>query len=108
MAVGGVLGVDGGADALDAPAEIRDMQVARWREMSARAKLLLVRDLCEGVEQLARAGIRRDHPDVSEREMLWHLAVRRCGTETAGLASERPADMGGQGMVGERVPLDGA
>jgi hypothetical protein len=73
-------------DALDTSRHVREIQTARWRSMSPRQKLQLVDDLCDAVDRLARAGIQRDHPGASEHDVLWHLAARRYGVETADAA----------------------
>lgn len=77
-------------EALDTTTEARDSQVAVWRRMSDREKLLMVDGLCRAVDDLARVGIRLDHPDATEADVLWHLAARRYGSDVADAAFRRP------------------
>jgi hypothetical protein len=77
--------------ALDTSREARDAQIDGWRRMSGTEKLTLVDDLCRAVDLLARAGIARDHPGATEREILWHLASRRYGSPLADAAFGRRA-----------------
>lgn len=51
--------------------------------MSDAEKLLAFRDLCASVDSLARVGIRLDHPNATDTEVLRHLAARRFGPELA-------------------------
>ena len=78
--------VNTSVDALDTSRHVRELQTSRWRSMSPGEKLQMVGDLCEAVDRLARVGIERDHPDASERDVLWHLAARRYGVQIADAA----------------------
>lgn len=77
-------------EALDTRTDARDRQVVAWAAMSDSEKLQLVDDLCRAVDDLARAGIGRDHPDATGADVLWHLAARRYGTGLADAAFARP------------------
>lgn len=54
--------------------------------MTTTGKLQVVAALCCDVERIARLGIKRDHPDASEAEVLHHLAARRFGSSVADAA----------------------
>jgi len=78
--------------ASDTPKEVEAVVVARWRSMSIDERLSLVQRLCRDVDAIAVAGIRRSHPDASEREVRHELARRRYGSELADAAfSPNPA-----------------
>jgi hypothetical protein len=57
------------------------MLLEGYRRMSAAEKLHRVEALNETVLQFAAAGIRRDHPDIDDRELRLRLAVRWLGAD---------------------------
>jgi hypothetical protein len=67
----------------DTVPEVERLQVELWRRMSPEDKLRIVTEISRATQELSLAGIRRDHPDASERECLLRLAVRKLGREMA-------------------------
>jgi hypothetical protein len=67
--------------AADTTADVERRQIEAWRRMSAAEKLRLVSEATEAVTRLALAGIRRRHPEASERECFLRLAAIRIGVE---------------------------
>lgn len=66
--------------------------VERWRAMSVAERVDLIDQLNADVEQLAVAGIRASHPDLTELEIRHELARRRFGAALADEAyRHRPA-----------------
>jgi len=57
--------------------------VERWRSMSVAERVDLVDQITADVEQLAVAGIRAMHPDLTEPEIRHELARRRFGATLA-------------------------
>jgi hypothetical protein len=49
-------------------ADVEQRQVEAWRRLSPVERLRLVSDTTRAVMDLSRAGIRRRHPQASERE----------------------------------------
>jgi hypothetical protein len=67
--------------AADTTAEIEQRQVEAWRRLSPMERLRLVSDTTRAATELALAGIRRRHPQASERECFLRLAAIRLGVE---------------------------
>ncbi len=65
----------------DTTAEIEDRQIEAWRRLSPAERLRLVSETTRAVTNLALAGIRRRHPDASERECFLRLAAIRIGVD---------------------------
>ena len=66
--------------------------VERWRTMSVAERVDLIDQLNADVEQMALAGIRATHPDLTEPEIRHELARRRFGAPLADEAYRyRPA-----------------
>jgi hypothetical protein len=61
--------------AADTTADIERRQVDAWRRLSPVERLRLVSDTTRAVMNLCLAGIRRRHPDASERECFLRLAA---------------------------------
>jgi hypothetical protein len=68
---------------LDTAAEAGRLQIDAWRAMSLEDKAALVAGLCRSTRALALAGVRRRHPDASERECFLRLAALTLGTDLA-------------------------
>jgi hypothetical protein len=51
------------------------------RRLSPSQKVNQLFELCEALESLQRAGVRKMHPDASEREVFLRVAERRLGPE---------------------------
>lgn len=66
----------------DTPADIEQRQVDAWRRLSSVERLQLVSDTTRAVMALALAGIRRRHPQASDRECFLRLASIRLGVDT--------------------------
>ena len=66
----------------DTTADIEGRQVDAWRRLSPVERLRLVSDTTRAVRELALAGIRRRHPQASERECFLRLAAILLGVET--------------------------
>jgi hypothetical protein len=66
----------------DTPADVERRQVDAWRRLSPRERLQLVSDTTRAVMDLSLAGIRRRHPQASERECFLRLAAIRLGVDT--------------------------
>ena len=69
--------------ATDTTAEIEQRQVDSWRRLSVPDRMRLVSDTTRAVMNLSLAGIRRRHPDASERECFLRLAAILLGVDTA-------------------------
>ena len=67
----------------DTTADIEQRQVDAWRRLSPVERLRLVSDTTRAVMDLSRAGIRRRHPQASERECFLRLAAILIGVDTA-------------------------
>ena len=67
----------------DTTADIEQRQVAAWRRLSPVERLRLVSDTTRAVMNLSLAGIRRRHPQASERECFLRLAAILLGVDTA-------------------------
>ncbi len=66
----------------DTTADIEQRQVDAWRRLSSVERLRLVSDTTRAVMALALAGIRRRHPQASDRECFLRLAAIRLGVDT--------------------------
>lgn len=66
----------------DTTADIEQRQVDAWRRLSPVERLRLVSDTTRAVMDLSLAGIRRRHPQASERECFLRLAAIRLGVST--------------------------
>jgi hypothetical protein len=66
----------------DTTVEIEGRQVDAWRRLSSVERLRLVSDTTRAVRDLALAGIRRRHPQASERECFLRLAAILLGVGT--------------------------
>ncbi|CAN5902579.1 hypothetical protein BH23ACT2_BH23ACT2_27800 [soil metagenome] len=71
---------------LDTEAAVWDLQIESWRGLSMAERAALIDQMCSDVELLARAGIRRVNPALSESEALYQLARRRYGSSLADAA----------------------
>jgi hypothetical protein len=69
--------------AADTGAAIEQRQVDAWRRLSPLERLRLVSDTTRAVTNLSLAGIRRRHPQASERECFLRLAAILLGADTA-------------------------
>lgn len=58
---------------LDTTPEIEAMQIEIRRRMTPEQRLLALLDISDLCRELRRAGIRRDHPDWSERQVMIEL-----------------------------------
>ena len=65
----------------DTTADIEQRQVEAWRRLSPVERLRLVSDTTRAVMKLSRAGIRRRHPQASERECFLRLAAILIGVD---------------------------
>ncbi len=68
--------------AADTSADIEQRQVDSWRRLPPLERLRLVTDTYRAVTNLSLAGVRRRHPQASERECFLRLAAIRLGVET--------------------------
>ena len=69
--------------AADTTAEIEQRQIDSWRRLSVPGRMRLVSDTTRAVMNLSLAGIRRRHPQASERECFLRLAAIVLGVDTA-------------------------
>ncbi|HEY6510028.1 MAG TPA: hypothetical protein VIY56_18525 [Vicinamibacterales bacterium] len=69
--------------AADTTADVEQRQVDSWRRLSTVERLRLVSDTTRAVVNLSLAGIRRRHPQASERECFLRLAAILLGVDTA-------------------------
>ena len=60
--------------ASDIHPDVERVVVEGWRSMSAAEKVHQVRELTNTARRFSLAGIRRRHPDASERELRLRLA----------------------------------
>ena len=67
----------------DTTADIEQRQVDSWRRLSPGEKLQIVSDATRAVVSLSLAGVRRRHPQASERECFLRLAAILLGVDTA-------------------------
>jgi len=68
--------------AADTSAGIEQGQIGAWRRLSPLERLQLVSDTTRAVTNLSLAGIRRRHPQASERECFLRLAAILLGADT--------------------------
>jgi hypothetical protein len=57
----------------DTTPEIAAMQIAIRRKMTPEQRLLIALEISDCCRELRKAGIRRDHPDWSERQVMVEL-----------------------------------
>jgi hypothetical protein len=67
----------------DTAYETQVILVARWRVMTIADRAALVRQMCDDVDRLARAGIVADEPGLSDAEINRELLRRRYGQRVA-------------------------
>jgi hypothetical protein len=67
----------------DTTAAAERIQVELWAAMSPIEKFCLVSAISRNVQELSLAGIRRRHPDATNDELRFHLAVAKLGDELA-------------------------
>jgi hypothetical protein len=67
----------------DTTADIEQRQVESWRRLSPLEKLQIVSDTTHAAVNLSLAGIRRRHPQATERECFLRLAAILLGVNTA-------------------------
>jgi hypothetical protein len=79
--------------ALDTSSEAFDLQVVRWRAMTAGEKLALVSGLSRATLELSDRGMRARYPNASPREIFLRLAILRLGRELAVEAYPEAADL---------------
>lgn len=60
----------------DTSSEVREMQFRIWKSMSDERRSQLGMQMTEFARELAKAGIRRDHPEWSERQITLELLRR--------------------------------
>lgn len=60
-------------------AKVEEIYLDRLRKMSGEARLEVAAGLGEAVKELAIAGIRHDHPDISDDELKAELHKRTNG-----------------------------
>jgi hypothetical protein len=65
----------------DTAADIEQRQVDAWRQLSPAERWRLVSDTTRAVMELSRSGIRRRHPQASERECFLRLAAILLGVD---------------------------
>jgi hypothetical protein len=58
------------------PAAALDLQIERYRQMTGEQRLKIALDLHEMSCEIARAGIRRQHPEANEAEVEHFLRQR--------------------------------
>lgn len=75
----------------DTDPEVFGRQIARWRAMTAAERALLADRLSVDVASMASAGIRRDHPGISDHDLMAELIRRRNGAALAEAAAN-PVD----------------
>ena len=68
--------------ATDTTADVEQRQIDSWRRLSPLERLRLVSDTTRAVVNLSLAGIRRRHPQASERECFLRLAAILLGADT--------------------------
>jgi hypothetical protein len=68
--------------AADTTADIERRQIDAWRRLSSVERMRLVSDTTRAVTDLALAGIRRRHPQATDRECFLRLAAIRLGADT--------------------------
>ncbi len=68
--------------AIDTSAEVQAKQADFWRTATIAEKVSIVNELTNAATQLACIGIEMNYPDATEKEKLYHLAVRRYGKKT--------------------------
>jgi hypothetical protein len=59
--------------AFDTSPEIAEMQIRIRRTMTPEQRLLVALDISHCCRELRKAGIRRDHPEWSERQIMIEL-----------------------------------
>ncbi len=69
--------------AADTSHDAERVQVKLWQRMSPLQKARVVSEISRTAQELSLLGIRRRHPQASERECLLRLAVLKLGRELA-------------------------
>lgn len=70
----------------DTSPDVEARQIEAWRRMSPAEKLDLVSSLSMMTFDLALAGVRRRHPEASDREVFLRLAIVNLGRDLAARA----------------------
>jgi len=78
----------------DTDPEVYRLQIDRWRSMSPVERARLAERLSADVTTIAIAGILRDRPDATHREVRRELVRRRFGEELAAAAYGTERDRG--------------
>lgn len=71
---------------LDTEQAVYDRQVEVWKAMTIADRVELISQMHADVEAIARAGIARSRPGLTEVEVLRELARRRYGSDLADAA----------------------
>jgi hypothetical protein len=69
--------------ATDTSSANRRLQIDLWRRMSPLQKARAAAEITRGVQELALAGIRLQHPNATERECSLRLAILTLGRRLA-------------------------
>jgi hypothetical protein len=72
--------------ALDTSAEVEQLQIERWRNMTPPEKAALISGLTRAAFELSAAGVRHRYPNSSPREQFLRLAIVTLGPELASAA----------------------
>ena len=72
-----------GTEAVDTTPEVQAIHFERLRAMSIVEKARMVDELTTAVTRLSIAGIHRDHPNATDDDVRYHLALRRYGKDLA-------------------------
>jgi hypothetical protein len=62
--------------ALDTSPEIEEMQLKIWRSMTGERRLLISLEMSLLAREFAKAGIRREHPEWSEKDVMREIFRR--------------------------------
>jgi hypothetical protein len=68
---------------VDTTPEVQAILNDRLRALSIADKARMVDELTTAVTQLSIAGIQRDHPNATDDDVRYHLALRRYSKELA-------------------------
>jgi hypothetical protein len=76
----------------DTSHQVRDLLIARWREMSPLERAVVASDLTADIARLAVAGIRLQRPEIAAVDLAHELTRRRYGAPLADAAFRQPSN----------------
>lgn len=72
-----------GSAPVDTSSEAAEKQIATWRAMTPAERAEVALELCEATTAAAVAGIRLQHPNITDTDLAYELCRRRYGQRLA-------------------------